>query len=182
MCTTVMTTLLTAGVSADRAARAETEVMNQNARNQEIMATDAVKRGGQEETKIRRRMAMLRGTQRAQAAASGLDADVGSMVDIQDVGMVEDEHDVTTNALNHAREAWRHQVQANNYRNAAATACAAGKNAMLGGILGAGGSLLSLAASAVSMGGSNSIKLAGGSAGGGYTMDQYYRDQWNRKN
>ena len=168
MCTTIATTLLTAGlsiaqgVSADRAARAEAATMEQNARNQEIMAQDAVKRGGQEETKLRRRMAILRGQQRAQAAASGLEVDSGSMADIQDASMVEGEHDVSTNAMNHARESWGHNVQAVNYKNAASAARAAGKNAFMGGLLGAGGSLLSLATPAVSMGGSNSIKLSAG--------------------
>lgn len=110
MCTTVMTTLLTAGmsiaqgVSADQAARAEAAVMEQNARNQEAMAKDAVKRGGSEETKLRRRMSILRGQQRAQGAASGLNVDAGSMADIQDASMVEGEQDVSTNAMNHARE------------------------------------------------------------------------------
>ena len=170
MCTTIAATLLTAGmsiaqgVSADRAARAEAAVQEQNARNQEIMAVDAVKRGGQEETKLRRRMAILRGQQRAQAAASGLNVDAGSMADIQDASMVEGEHDVSTNALNHAREAWGHNVQATNHKNAASAARAAGRNAFMGGLLGAGTSLLSLATPAVSMGGSSAIRLSAGTS------------------
>ena len=165
------------GVAANSAAKAEARVAEQNARISEMQATDAVKRGGKEEMKLRRDMARLAGKQRAMAAASGLDADSGSMADIQDASMREGEQDVSAIRFNAAREAWGHNVNAVNYRNQASIARASGRNALLGGVIGAGGSLLSMASPPVG-GGSNTLKIPTGTDG----MKDYYERQWQRKN
>ena len=163
MCTVVAAVLgavgsLEQGAAAASAAKAQAAAAEQNARIAGMQATDAVKRGGLEEEKARRQMAILRGRQRTMAAAAGLDPDTGSMLDVQDASMREGERDIATSALNHAREAWGYQVQATNYRNEAAAARAAGSNAMTGGIFGAGTSLLSLAVPTPT-GGSHTIKM-----------------------
>ena len=165
------------GVAANSAAKAEARVAEHNARLSELQATDAVKRGGKEEMQKRREMARLAGRQRAMAAASGLDADSGSMADIQDASMREGEHDVSAIQFNAAREAWGHNVNATNYRNQASVARAAGRNALLGGVIGAGSSLLSLASPPVG-GGSNTLKIPAS----GDAMKDYYERQWQRKN
>lgn len=151
MCTVVATVLgalgsVMQGVAANNAAKAEASAAEQNARIADLQATEAVKGSSKEEMKLRRQMQMLQGRQRAVAAASGLNSDAGSMADIQDASMREGEQDVSVLRMNAARESWGYQVQGTNYRNKASAARAAGKNAMLGGFLGAGGSLLSLAA------------------------------------
>lgn len=151
MCTVVATVLgalgsVMQGVAANNAAKAEASAAEQNARIADLQATEAVKGSSKEEMKLRRQMQMLQGRQRAVAAASGLNADAGSMADIQDASMREGEQDVSVLRMNAARESWGYQVQGTNYRNQASAARAAGKNAMLGGFFGAGASLLSLAA------------------------------------
>lgn len=181
MCTVIATALgavssIMQGVAANRAAKAEARVAEQNARIAEMRATDAVKRGGEEEMRRRRDMARLEGRQRAMAAAAGIDADSGSMEDIRNASMLEGERDVSTIRLNAAREAWGHNVDATNHRNRASAARASGRNALLGGFLGAGGSLLSMAGTPAS--GRNSLKIPSGSDG----MGDYYRRLWQQKN
>ena len=90
------------------------------------------------------------------------------MADIQDASRAEGEQDVSVLRMNAARESWGYQVQGTNYRNQASAARASGKNAMLGGFMGAGASLLSLAAPTASSG--KTIKVKG-------TNDPYY-NQW----
>jgi hypothetical protein len=80
-----------------------------------------------------------------------------------DASAREGAHDITANAMNHAREAWGYGVQAVNYRNQAAAQAAAaraqGRNAMIGGVFGAASSLLSLAVPPVHTAGTGSIAV-----------------------
>ena len=78
-------------------------------------------------------------------AASGVEVDSGSALDVQDASIREGEQDAAAIRFNAAREGWGHQVQAVNYRNEASAARAAGRNALFGSIVGAGTSLLSAA-------------------------------------
>ena len=173
MCT-VLTAVLGAvgsvwqGISAQKTANAQAEAAMQagqiNARIAEAQATDAVKRGGEQEQKIRRQLAAIVGRQKAVAAASGVVTDSGSALDVRNASLLENERDVETNALNHAREAWGYGVQATNYRNQAEAESAAlkaqGRNAFLGGLFGGASSLLSLATpAAAGAAGSRSISL-----------------------
>jgi hypothetical protein len=57
-----------------------------------------------------------------------------------------------------AREAWGHQVQALNHRNAASAARAAGRNAMTGAWIGAGASLLTAASPWLKASGTGIVK------------------------
>ena len=150
MCTVLATALsvvggLMQGVAANNAAKAEASVANQNARISEVQATDAVKRSSKEEMKLRRQMSLLQGQQRSQLAASGVDVDTGSALEMQDASMREGEQDAAAIRFNAARESWGHKVNAVNYRNQASAARASGKNALMGSVIGAGTSLLSLA-------------------------------------
>ena len=152
MCTMLATVIgaagtLMQGVAANSAARAQAAAANQNARIAEAQAHDAIERGGQEELRLRRQMAQLQGTQRSMLAASGVDVDSGSALDVQDASMREGEQDAAAIRFNAAREGWGHQVQAANYRNEASAARAAGRNALFGSVVGAGTSLLSAAGS-----------------------------------
>jgi hypothetical protein len=127
------------------AANAEAAAAEQNARLADEQARDAVRRGGYEELKLRRQASMLQGTQRAQAAAAGVDVASGSALDAQIASLSEGEQDAAVIRFNAQREAWGYGVQATNYRNAARAAKASGRNAMTAGILGAGTSLLTAA-------------------------------------
>ena len=166
MCTMLATVIgaagtLMQGMAANSAARAQAAAANQNARIAEAQAHDALERGGQEELRLRRQMAQLQGTQRSMLAASGVDVDSGSALDVQDASMREGEQDAAAIRFNAAREGWGHQVQAANYRNEASAARAAGRNAPFGSVVGAGTSLLSAAGSgAWAKGSTSGVKAA----------------------
>jgi hypothetical protein len=133
------------GAAANSAAKAQAAVSEQNAHLAELQAADATKRGGSEAYAMKRQLAILQGHQRAMAAVNGVNADSGSMADIQAASALEGERDINANSENRARESWGYDVQAANYRAEASAARASGRNAMFGGAVGAAGSLLSLA-------------------------------------
>ncbi len=168
MCT-VLATALTAvsgimqGVAANRAAQAEADAANRNARIAEAQSTDAVARGGKEELQQRRKMAILQGEQRAALAASGVNVDSGSALAMQDASASEGEQDAAAIRFNAAREAWGHNVQATNFRNQASAAKAKGRNALTGGLIKGGTSLLSLAQPTTN---SSRAKIRAGAFGG----------------
>lgn len=149
------------GMAANSAARAQAAAANQNARIAEAQAHDAIERGGQEELRFRRQMAIHRGAQRSALAASGVDVDSGSALDVQNASMREGEHDAAAIRFNAAREGWGYQVQAANYRNEAAAARAAGRNALFGSVVGAGTSLLSAAGPGAWMRKAGTAKVGG---------------------
>jgi hypothetical protein len=100
---------------ADMQAEQVLKTAKVNAATAETQARDAVVRGGETETGMRRQFAVLRGRQRAQAAAMGIDVDSGSPAHAREVSRGEEERDVAVNALNHAREAWGYKVAAANH-------------------------------------------------------------------
>ncbi|MBQ9526721.1 MAG: hypothetical protein IJR68_03845 [Fretibacterium sp.] len=126
------------GVAANRAAKAQAAAAEQNAAIAEAQGHDAIERGGTEELRLRRQLAQQRGNARAQAAASGIDADSGSLLDVRNASISEGERDAAAIRYNAARERWGYQVQAQNYRNKALQARAAGRNALFGSLIGAG--------------------------------------------
>ena len=110
-------------------ANAQAAAMEANARNSDILAHDAIERGGQEELKLRRQLAQVAGNQRVQAASSGIDVNSGSALDARNASISEGEYDAEAIRFNAARERWGYQSQANNLRNQAAYSRAAGKAA-----------------------------------------------------
>ena len=133
------------GVAESRNARAQASAAEQNARFANYQADDAIRRGGEEGYALRRRLSIMQGQQRGGAAAAGIDPDSGSMMDIRVSSIREGERDVSTINANHAREAWGYNVQAGNFRHQAAMSRHNARGAMTAGLIGAGGSLLSLA-------------------------------------
>ncbi|MDR1650747.1 MAG: hypothetical protein LBR87_03075 [Synergistaceae bacterium] len=140
------------GYGANKAAQAQADAAmraaEQNARIARFQASDAVKRGGAEEAGMRRQFDILRGRREASAAAAGIQTDSGSMKDIQEASVREEERDVSVNALNHAREAWGYSVQAENYLYEGASRAASlrsqGYSALGSGVMGGVTGLLSL--------------------------------------
>lgn len=106
-----------------------------NARIADIQAADAIKRGDKESANHMRKVRQLIGSQRAKAAASGVDANSGSALDIQldtsNFGAL----DALTIKNNAWREAWGYRVQANDYRGQGAMASLSAKNAARNTIL-----------------------------------------------
>lgn len=110
-------------------ADAQASALEANARNSQVLAHDAVERGGQEELKLRRSLAQVAGNQSVQAASSGIDANSGSVLDARNASIAEGEHDAEAIRFNAARERWGYLSQARNLNNQAAYARSAGKAA-----------------------------------------------------
>ncbi|MBQ3455444.1 MAG: hypothetical protein IJG36_03315 [Synergistaceae bacterium] len=127
-----------AGQTAQAQAEAQALALEQNAKISRAQAHDAIERGGLEELKLRRQLAQLGGNQRAQAAASGIDINSGSALDVQNASISEGEFDAETIRFNAARAKWGYDTQANNLEAQAANSRAIGKsaksNALFGGI------------------------------------------------
>ena len=109
-------------------ADAQASALEANARNADILAHDAVERGGQEELKLRRSLAQTAGNQSVQAASSGIDSNSGSVLDARNASISEGEHDAEAIRFNAARERWGYISQARNLNNQAAYYRSAGKS------------------------------------------------------
>ena len=124
---------LYSGIAQARNARAQADAqasaLEANARNSDLLAHDAIERGGQEELRLRRSLAQAAGNQNVQAASSGVDINSGSVRDARNASIAEGEHDAEAIRFNAARERWGYLAQASNMRNQAAYSRAAGKSA-----------------------------------------------------
>jgi hypothetical protein len=152
-----------------------------NAQIQERGAADAEARGRIEEQQHRLKVKGLIGSQRSALAASGVQVDTGSALDVVSDSAMFGEMDALTIRSNAEREAYGMRVGAYNSRAQGANFIAegnmaqlAGSNAARNGMWGAGASLLS-GAGQIGMG---YARLNPGSAapkatGGGGTMPKY---------
>ena len=124
---------LVSGIAQARNARAQADAqasaLEANARNSELLAHDAIERGGQEELRLRRSLAQTAGNQNVQAASSGIDINSGSVSDARSASIAEGEHDAEAIRFNAARERWGYLAQARNLNNQAAYSRAAGRAA-----------------------------------------------------
>lgn len=120
--------------------KAQEQIAKNNAVVAGYQAEDAQRRGEEEAQRIRRQAAMLKGQQRARAAAGGLDLGVGSIAELQDQTDFFAQVDQNTARRNADLESWQARAQAANFR-------AEGANARAAGTTGAFSTLLSTAGS-----------------------------------
>ena len=120
---------ITQANNAKAQANAQAAALEANARNADILAHDAIERGGQEELKLRRSLAQIAGNQSVQAASSGIDSNSGSVLDARNASISEGEHDAEAIRFNAAKERWGYISQARNLNNQATYYRAAGKSA-----------------------------------------------------
>ncbi len=120
---------ITQANNAKAQANAQAAALEANARNADILAHDAIERGGQEELKLRRSLAQIAGNQSVQAASSGIDSNSGSVLDARNASISEGEHDAEGIRFNAAKERWGYISQARNLNNQATYYRAAGKSA-----------------------------------------------------
>lgn len=134
-----------AGQTAKAQYDAQANALEQNAKIAEFQAHDAIERGGQDELRLRRSLAIQQGSARAAMGTSGLDIDSGSMQNVINQSIQEGEHDAEAIRFNAARERWGYLSQAANYRAQAQNARNAGSNArtnaLFGGLLKLGGGI-----------------------------------------
>jgi hypothetical protein len=134
-------------VQAGKAAQAAGDYNAAVARNNQIVAeqqaADAQRRGEVAETEQRRKVRMLTGTQRAALAASGVQLDQGTALDILGDTAAMGELDALTIRNNAEREAYGYRVQGVNFGAEAGLQTMRGQSAMTSGLIGAGGTVLS---------------------------------------
>lgn len=94
----------------------ENDVAGRNARYSEMQAADALRRGEMDASQYSARLRQLAGSQRAAAAASGVDPDAGSAADIQEDSAKLGALDLLNIRNNAAREVYGYQTQADEQR------------------------------------------------------------------
>lgn len=115
-----------------KAIEAQSEIDAQIAAEQGEQAKQA---GLVEEEKHLRRVRQMIGSQRAAAAASGVDVNFGTPLEIQDETMALGVADAETIRMNALRQAWGFDVQAVNSVNQGRAARATGRNRAVGTVL-----------------------------------------------
>jgi hypothetical protein len=103
-------------VSAYQQSSVAKAVAQNNAAMAEISAQDAQRRGEKEVQEVQRRAAMLKGAQRSNMAAKGLDLSEGTAAQLQDQTDFFAAADVATTRTNARRDAQGYRSQGANYR------------------------------------------------------------------
>lgn len=157
------------GYVQNRQGRYEAQVARNNAAMEREAAADAQDRGRQAELKKWREIAAVRSEQVAAMAANGLDTSTGTAADIQDDTLSLGYQDVQTINENTQRETRGHIINASNYMGQASAARARGRNAMVGSLFAAGGTILSGAGQVAGMGSGAPVGKTTGAALNGPT-------------
>lgn len=98
-----------------------------NARLSEMQAADALKRGDETASELRKKAKQVQGAQRASFAAQGISLDKGSALQLQEETDKLSELDSMTIRNNAWREAWGYKFNAANGRASGAFAASAGR-------------------------------------------------------
>jgi hypothetical protein len=101
-----------AGRAARAAGAAEERLLDFNAQVSERQATDAIARGAEAKARLRGDLRRQAGSTRAALAASGVDLDAGSALDVQADSEAAGALDLLTVEMNARREAYGYRVQA----------------------------------------------------------------------
>lgn len=121
------------------------QVAKQVGRNNQIMAEyaaqDAVRRGDEDANKLRQRGAQIKGAQRANMAAKGLDLSVGTSAELIDQTDFFSETDQATARSNAQREAWSARVAGANGRAQGDASAKQGNLSAFSTLLSTGGSV-----------------------------------------
>lgn len=121
----------------------QAEVAEQNAELDEYRADQTARIGAIEEEKHRAKVRQMKGAQRANFAARGIDLGSGIVEDMLSETDVMGETDALTIRFNAQNEAWGYRTSAMNERNSGRWAKAAGKNAATGTYLSTAASMAS---------------------------------------
>lgn len=118
------------------AAKYSAAVSENNGKIADIQAQDAIRRGDEEANKIARQANMMKGVQRNQMAAAGLELTEGTAQELQDQTDFFSLIDQDTARMNAKTEAWGIRQQGNQFRNDAnmARSKAAGINPNLAAV------------------------------------------------
>lgn len=140
-------TAIYTGVQQNKAEKYQAGVDRNNAIYADREAASAMDRANEEQVAHYRKLAALRGEQRASMAAGGLDLGLGSPADaLADTSVLGNE-DAARLSANGAQETMGYRINAQNYRSSASAHKMAGTQALVGGYLKAGSTLLDGASS-----------------------------------
>lgn len=103
------------GDADQQALEARRQAALQNRQFAQAQAADALQRGAQQAGQLRTRGSQIIGTQRAGYGASGIDANSGTAAEVQASTRAISEVDAGMAMNNAARQAWGHQVSADQY-------------------------------------------------------------------
>lgn len=134
------------GQAAKQAADYQSQVSKNNAQQATWAADDARSRGEQEVMRLQQQSALIKGNQRATAAARGVEVDTGSAANILQDTAGATAMDTLTIRTNAERQAVGYQNQSNEFLGDSQLQKAAGANARAGSYLAAGGTLLNTTA------------------------------------
>lgn len=134
--------------SAKSSLQYDARIADLNAILAERRAQVALEQGRFQVNQVRRAGAAIKGSQRAQMAASGVDLTYGTPADVISGTELMTEVDVQQAEINAVREAWGYRTQATNYQNEARSARAKAKG--ISPLLAGATSLLGSATSAAS--------------------------------
>lgn len=130
------------GLAANAQGKYASAVAEQNAGLANEQARDAKERGQKDAQLLYRKYSQLKGQQQAGMAANGIDTAFGSALDVQrDTAMMASE-DADALHRNTAAEMKGFEINAANFRSQAQASRMQGKNALVGSLFQAGGSLL----------------------------------------
>lgn len=122
--------------AAYNAANQQADILEGNARVADRAAADAVDRGALAEGKVKLQGGALEAHQRQQFAASGVDVQSGSAVDVVSGTAMMTELEAQIAKNNAGREAWGYRTQAGQFRTQAKNARDSGDVQAIGSILG----------------------------------------------
>lgn len=152
------------GYRSNQEAKYNAAVANNNATMEQLQAADALERGKTEELKHWRQVAALKAQQIAAFAANGLDTTFGSAADIVVDTAIIGAADAAAIRENTQREARGYLISAQNLREEAKQQKRAGRDALIGSVVSATGTVLSGASQVAGM---KPIPSAAGAGGGG---------------
>ena len=134
------------GMQASATAKANAQIAKNNQTIKEQAAHDAVQRGADNAGEARQKARAASAAFRAKAGSSGILADTGSNLDIQEQNAGIGEENAITIQNNAEREAYGLKIGAMNDANKAAQFKSEGRNALTNGLLAGGSTLVTGAA------------------------------------
>jgi len=154
-------------------------IMETNAKMAEAEAKDAQDRKAQQLAALGERSKQTKGSQRAAMAGAGIDAGYGSGLSALTDTEYRTQQDIDQTEWNAAKEDWGYRQQAEIYRSKASAYKAAGKNALISGVISMAGSALangggSGGESSGGFGGAASPKTGASGGMGGFASDKFY--------
>lgn len=123
-------------------ANAAASVANANARMATAKGEAVMRKSTWEERRIRTASRKVQGSQRSALAASGVDPNTGSALDVQADTAYQAAEDVAMTHYNAELQKWGFDIEAANYKAQAQSHKQQGTSALIGGVIGAGSSIL----------------------------------------